>query len=118
MGTVSRWRWYCMAVCCGVAAMQGGYWNNFGPISVAVKPFFGWEDSDIALLANWGPIMFLLFAAPFAWLMDVKGVKWSCVVSALLLVGGSFCRVVHVSGDKTGSYLMHAGQILNAIPGP
>ena len=51
-----RVRWYCLAVCSGVAATQGGYWNNFGPIAQAVKPLFGWGDADIALLNNWGPI--------------------------------------------------------------
>jgi len=115
---VSKMRWYCLFICSSVAAMQGGYWNNFGPITEAVKPFFGWQNSDIALLANWGPIMFLLFAIPFTWVMDVKGVKWSCVISAFLLFAGSVCRVVHVEGDQAGAYLMHAGQILNAIPGP
>lgn len=115
---ISPMRWYCLLICCGVASMQGGYWNNFGPIAEAVKPFYGWHDSDIALLANWGPIMFLLFAIPFTWLMDVKGVKPSCVVSAFLLLIGCICRVVHVKGDRTGSYLMHAGQMFTDIPGP
>jgi len=115
---VSKSRWYVLAICSGVAGLQGGYWNNFGPIAPTVKPFFGWEDADIALLANWGPIMFLLFAVPFTWLMDVKGVKWSCVVSASIVFVGGLCRIVHVEDDQFGKYLMHAGQILTAIPGP
>jgi FLVCR family MFS transporter len=114
----SVWRWYCLAVASSVAAIQGGYWTNFGPIAPAVKPLFGWADSDIALLANWGPITFLLTALPTAWLLDIGGLRPSCVCAAALTFGGAVLRCVHVHPDALGSVLMHLGQILNAAAGP
>jgi len=111
-------RWYCLVICSAMAGLQGGCCTTFGPISAAVEPFFGWSDADIALLANWGPIMFLIFAIPLTWLMDNKGVKMSCLASAGLVFLGSLCRIHVVSGDPVSGWLMHAGQVLNAIPGP
>ena len=115
----SSWlRWYCLLIVSGVSGLQGGYWANFGPISEAVEPYFGWEDSDIALLANWGPIMYLLAAVPTAWLLDIAGLRVSCIVAALLTLAGSVLRCIHVHPGSEGSLLMHGGQILNAIAGP
>ena len=67
----SCWRWYCLLIVAGISSLQGGYWSNFGPISIPAEAYFGWKDADIALLANWGPIMYFIAAAPFAWMLDV-----------------------------------------------
>ena len=114
----SGWRWYCLIIVSGISGLQGGYWANFGPITEAVEPLFGWGDEDIALLANWGPIMFLLAAAPTAWMLDVAGLRTSCIVASALVFVGSVLRCVHVQPDTMGSALMHAGQIVNAVAGP
>ena len=115
----SRTRWYCLAVVTGVSALQGAIWSNFGPIGEAVKPLYGWHDSQIALLANWGPIMYLVGVGPSSWLLDAKdGLWWSCVLAAVLVLAGSILRCVHVAGDPIGSALMHTAQALNGLAGP
>ena len=84
--------------------------NCSGPISDAVEPFFGWNDASIALLNNWGPIAYfvavrcifspldtpldatvhlwprmhvpaLLQVLPTVWLLDVRGLRTSALVS-------------------------------------
>ena len=114
----SCWRWYCLLIVAGISSLQGGYWSNFGPISIPAEAYFGWKDADIALLANWGPIMYFIAAAPFAWMLDVTGLRASAIVASALIFGGAICRIVHVQPDELGSHLMHAGQILNALAGP
>lgn len=52
---------------------QAAVWNTWGPVSQSAKQVFGWSDGDIALLANWGPISFVISLYPFSWIMDVKG---------------------------------------------
>ncbi|XP_064594848.1 solute carrier family 49 member 4-like isoform X2 [Liolophura sinensis] len=52
---------------------QAAVWNTWGPVSQSAKQVFGWTDGDIALLANWGPISFIISLYPFSWIMDVKG---------------------------------------------
>ena len=54
-----------------LSGLQGAFWGNFGPISGAVIPYYGWDDGTIAWLNNWGPIAFLLVAAPSAWLKEL-----------------------------------------------
>ena len=34
---------------------------------------YGWPDSEIALLANWGPICYLMAFIPAAYALDFKG---------------------------------------------
>ncbi|XP_019633517.1 PREDICTED: disrupted in renal carcinoma protein 2 homolog [Branchiostoma belcheri] len=68
-----RRRWYILALYSILAGTQGSLWNTWGPISDSAKFVFDWEDSDIALLTNWGPIAYMVLAVPVSWLMDVKG---------------------------------------------
>ena len=34
---------------------------------------YGWSDGEIALLANWGPICYLIAFIPAAYALDFKG---------------------------------------------
>eukprot|EP00811_Abedinium_folium_P032360 NODE_5410_length_1773_cov_21.648238.p1 GENE.NODE_5410_length_1773_cov_21.648238~~NODE_5410_length_1773_cov_21.648238.p1 ORF type:complete len:490 (+),score=72.85 NODE_5410_length_1773_cov_21.648238:116-1585(+) len=115
---VSKMRWYMLFACAFVSGLQGGYWNNFGPIAAAVKPLFGWSNTDIAQQGSWGPIGYIIAVAPTAWLLDKAGLRVSCICAALLVFVGSLLRVVHVTGDPASSMLMHAGQLLNGLAGP
>ena len=72
---VSPVRFYCLAVATAIAGFQGAYWNDFGPIAPALKPFYGWDDATIALLSNWGPISYFVAVVPSAWLLDVRGLR-------------------------------------------
>lgn len=114
----SPMRWYCLAVVTTLAAWQGGVWNNFGPISEAVEPLFGWDAASVALLANWGPICYLMAFLPSAWLLDTKGLRVACAAASALVFVSSVVRCVHVEGDAAGSALMHLGQFFNGLAGP
>ena len=70
---VYRRRWYILILFSLLAGTQGAVWNTFGPISSTAEEAFGWGDSTIALLSNWGPISYLLAGAFFSWVLDVKG---------------------------------------------
>ena len=115
----SAMRWYCLAVVTAISTIQGAIWANFGPISPAVKSLFGWGDGSIALLANWGPICYILVVAPSSWLLDSRDGLWrACVLASVLVLCGSLLRCIHVTGDGVGSLLMHAAQALNGLAGP
>ena len=68
-------RWYVLSVFCLMTCIQALTWNTWAPISQAAEAAFGWTDSTVALLTNWGPIMYTLSTLLMAWLMDVKGIK-------------------------------------------
>ena len=63
------------------AGLQGGIWNTWGPIAESVEPVYGMTDPDIALLANWGPICYLLFVLQSSWLLDNGGLRLSMLVA-------------------------------------
>lgn len=70
---VYKRRWYVLVVFSVCAMSQGGSWNIYGPISATTEDAFDWKDSDIALLAAWGPISSILSTFPFIWLIEKKG---------------------------------------------
>lgn len=114
---VYKRRWYVLIVYSLLAGTQGGVWNTFGPIASTSKDAFGWDDSTIALLSNWGPISYLISGIFFSWLLDVKGLRISCLLTALLVAVGTALRCITMDPPAV-TWLMHAGQMLNGLAGP
>ncbi|XP_078678256.1 solute carrier family 49 member 4 homolog [Branchiostoma floridae x Branchiostoma belcheri] len=117
-GRIYKRRWYILGLFSILAATQCMVWNVWGPISDSAKFVFGWEDSDIALLTNWGPIAYIPLAVPFSWLMDVKGLRISVIVTALLVFAGTAIRCVTAWYMGAATWLMNIGQCLNGMAGP
>ncbi|KAL5009481.1 hypothetical protein ScPMuIL_011786 [Solemya velum] len=110
-------RWYVLALYSSLAMCQGGFWNTWGPIAKVSEDAFGWEDSTIALLINWGPITYIFSTFFFAWLTSEKGLRWACVVAMVLIAGGAGVRCIS-STPPVATGLIHFGQILNGLAGP
>lgn len=89
-----------------------------GPIAPSIQPSYGWSDAEIALLANWGPICYLIAVLPSSWLMDCKGVKLSMQVAMLTITLGSGLRLIPTGTTEGFRLVVHAGQILNGLAGP
>ena len=53
--------------------MQCLIWNTFGPIDNSIKYAYDWNDSTVAMMANWGTITFIIIVFPFCWIMETKG---------------------------------------------
>ncbi|CAH1264533.1 DIRC2 [Branchiostoma lanceolatum] len=117
-GRVYKRRWYILGLFSLLAATQCMVWNVWGPISDSAKFVFGWHDSDIALLTNWGPIAYIPLAVPFSWLMDVKGLRISVIVTAFLVFAGTGIRCVTAFYIGAATWLMNIGQCLNGMAGP
>ncbi|KAK7495693.1 hypothetical protein BaRGS_00013140 [Batillaria attramentaria] len=110
-------RWYILILFSLIAATQSGVWNTFGPISATSEDAFGWHDSTIALLSNWGPISYLIVGVLFSWMMDVKGLRISCLITAFLIALGTALRCITMDPPAV-TWLMHVGQMLNGLAGP
>jgi FLVCR family MFS transporter len=114
-----RIRWWLLFLVSAIAGGQGGIWITYGVLAPAVKPLFPeWNDGTIALLSNWGPIMYLCAAWPTSWVLDVLGLRVSAIFGSVLVVAGGIARCAHYQTDSTGSMLAHLGQILNGLAGP
>ncbi|KAK3589570.1 hypothetical protein CHS0354_043025 [Potamilus streckersoni] len=110
-------RWYILVVFSLGASIQGGVWNTWGPIASASEDAFGWTDSTIALLSNWGPIAYIITAFPLSWLIDVKGIRWATLCMSFLVVLGTGLRCI-TSDPTTATWLIHIGQFINGAAGP
>lgn len=112
-------RFYILAAASLLSFCQGWIWNTWGPIQDAAEHVFNWSDSTIALLANWGPISYILVVLFFSWLLDVKGktsfavqyhwlpiilgyyagLRWSVLITAALVVVGAGIRCISMEPE-------------------
>lgn len=70
---VFKRRWYILILFSLIYVIQSTIWNTWGPLTQSARIAFGWSLDDIALLTNWGCIMYVCSMVFFSWLMDVKG---------------------------------------------
>ena len=70
---VYKRRWYILIVFSICASLNNLIWNTWGPIQGTSQVVFGWDNTTITLMADWGPISFVVAVVPMCWLMDMKG---------------------------------------------
>ena len=58
-------------------------WNTYGPITKAVMYAYDWPNSTIAMMANWGTIIFCLFTLPILWMQQKCGLRATVLLSKL-----------------------------------
>ncbi|XP_074653318.1 solute carrier family 49 member 4 homolog isoform X2 [Tubulanus polymorphus] len=110
-------RWYILFMFSLLGLGQGCVWNSFGPISQSIKDVFGWQDSTIALSTNWACITYVLSSVFFSWLLEVKGLRVSVILTSALLVVG--CGIKCISKwDPYFTWLAHLGCIVSGFAGP
>ena len=68
-----RRRWFVLGVFSMACFLQAAIWNTWGPITQSAEVVFGWEDSQIGMLANWGNIAYIFTVFPACYFMDTKG---------------------------------------------
>ncbi|XP_064597874.1 solute carrier family 49 member 4-like [Liolophura sinensis] len=114
---VYKRRFYILFMFSMSALAQAAVWNTWGPVSQSAKQVFGWTDGDIALLANWGPISFIISLYPFSWIMDVKGLRWALISCSFVVAAGAALRCITFQ-QPYATWLIHGGQFLNGLGGP
>ncbi|XP_076068004.1 solute carrier family 49 member 4 homolog isoform X2 [Oratosquilla oratoria] len=68
-------------------------WNTWGPISESVQAAFpNWTPSTVAMMANWGTIMFVLMVVPMCWANQRFGLRAGTLGCAGLLAFGTALR--------------------------
>ena len=85
---VYKRRWYILIVFSICASLNNLIWNTWGPIQGTSQVVFGWDNTTITLMADWGPISFVVAVVPMCWLMDMKGKQ--IVYSFIFIFRGRF----------------------------
>ena len=93
-------------------------WNTFGPIERGVRYAYpSWHGSTVAMMANWGTILFILFVGPICWILDRKGLRFTTLLSCALMTLGTISRVFTKSNARVFTYTAHFCSIVNGITG-
>lgn len=116
---VYKRRFYILFVFCVLACLQCAVWNTWSPMALTVEAAFGWSNGTVALMANWGAITYLIFAAPMCWLME-RNLRVSMLVATGFMVFGTSIRCLPVFFNVSDSWFLvtaHVCAILNGISG-
>jgi len=113
---VFKRRWYILALYSLLCCHQCTVWNTYGPITKAVMYAYDWPNSTIAMMANWGTIIFCLFTLPILWMQQKCGLRATVLLSCGTMTVGSIIRVFSLAPTP---YLIsaHLGAILNGLTG-
>ncbi|XP_064644323.1 solute carrier family 49 member 4-like isoform X2 [Lineus longissimus] len=85
-------RYYVLFIFCAFGFIYGLLWNTSGPVAKTVKALFDFNNGDIALIANWGPIGFTLSLVIYTLIIQRKGLRWACLCSATIMFLGAGIR--------------------------
>ncbi|XP_065845353.1 solute carrier family 49 member 4 homolog [Oscarella lobularis] len=99
-----------------LAFTQSWIWNGWGPIQGPAEAVFGWSDSVIALMANWGPISYVISIVFWTWLMG-KNLRHALLLTAFLTAAGAGLRCCSMD-PIPATWLNHFGLFLNGLAGP
>eukprot|EP00094_Tigriopus_californicus_P004238 TCALIF_04084-PA protein Name:"Similar to dirc2 Disrupted in renal carcinoma protein 2 homolog (Xenopus laevis)" AED:0.03 eAED:0.03 QI:0/0/0/1/1/1/2/0/472 len=113
---VFKTRWYILSLFALLACFQCQVWNTWGPIEVAVKYGYGWHDSTVAMMANWGTIMFVVMAFPLSYFLEVRGLRETVILVSALSAIGTVIRTFSL-GATYFTWSGHICSILNGISG-
>ena len=70
-------------------------WSTWGPISESMNAAFpGWGPSTVAMMANWGTIIYMVCVIPLCWAMERFGLRSGMVGSAALMAIGTGIRCI------------------------
>ncbi|ELT88673.1 hypothetical protein CAPTEDRAFT_202014 [Capitella teleta] len=110
-------RWYILFVFSLLCVTQGAIWNTWGPLDASMRLVYDWTPRTIALQTSWGPIAYMVSIVFSVWLVDVKGLRVSCLVTAFVIAAGAAFRCVSFK-PSLFTYFVHVGQFLNGLGGP
>lgn len=113
---VFKTRWYILILFSLLACFQCQVWNTWGPIEVAVRYGYGWQDSTVAMMANWGTIMFVTMAFPLSYYLEVRGLREAVILVTALSAIGTVIRTFPL-GSTYFTWSSHICAILNGISG-
>lgn len=73
-------------------------WNSFGPISTSLLAVLcpEWTDSTLALLGNWGNIMYIIPVIPVLYVFETQGLRVSMIFTASIMLIGTALRCLPV----------------------
>ena len=79
-------RWWILGVFCSLSFIQASCWNFYSPVSFAVQELYGWDNNEIAWVANAANIAMLTSIPVSQLAVDRLGNRYPTVACALMMV--------------------------------
>lgn len=111
-------QWWVLFVYTLVAALQGATWTLPGLLAGTEQAVYGISPDTTQLLLNYGPIFYLVAAAPSNYVIDRFGVRASTLIGALLMLASNGLRLFASDTSAPSIACLHLSFILCAIAGP
>ena len=70
-------------------------WNTWGPIDHTAVVMYGWSHELVALLANYGSILYIVAFIPMVWILGYS-VRVAMIVTSGFMAFGSLLRYLVV----------------------
>lgn len=115
---LSRGRWWVLATYTLMAALQGMSWGVPGTLSPTFAAVYGFSPDLIALLLNYGPIMYLVGALPSMLVIDRFGVAAATWGGIALVVVANLVRLAANDGSLASLVIVHVSFVLIGLAGP
>ncbi|XP_063850652.1 solute carrier family 49 member 4-like isoform X1 [Scylla paramamosain] len=88
-------RFWILATFSFLAMFQCLMWNTWGPISASMDAAYpGWGSGTVAMMGNWGTIMFVVTVTPMCWVMNTRGLRVGVLLCGGLVAAGTVIRVL------------------------
>ncbi|XP_045120073.1 solute carrier family 49 member 4 homolog [Portunus trituberculatus] len=114
-------RFWILATFSFLAMFQCLMWNTWGPISTSIDAAYpGWGSGTVAMMGNWGTIMFVLTVAPMCWVMNAKGLRVGVLLCGGLVAAGTLLRALPLIVSTNATFftvMCHICAILVGIAG-
>jgi hypothetical protein len=85
---------FCFVVFC---VLQAAMWNFYSPINAPLEQVYGWSDDFIEWLGNSASISFCVLVIPTAAAIDLKGMRWSILLTIVALCINAGLRCIPLS---------------------
>ena len=75
--------------------MSDTVWNTWGPIDHTAIIMYGWSDELVALLANYGSILYIVAFIPMVWLLG-HSLRLAMLVTSGFMALGTVLRYIRM----------------------
>lgn len=124
-------RWWLVVVFSALGILQAASWNFYAPISSSVQTVFNWPEIVVEWLPNTAGIAMVLSLSFFSMVIDIRGARFSTLLSVGFLVLCCALRAIPLSWlssaktplhshwtDQPHAWLCFGSMVLNGLSAP
>jgi len=108
-------RWYILFLFGLLSATQSNLWISYGAVAETTQELYNTSSSYVNFLAATGPLGFIPLSSLTSWLIGEYGLRFSCIIGALLCALGAVLRCFATSNSY---WIVILAQFLNSASGP